>query len=307
LDSAHCDWFLTSFEVLCVKSSHGGIRIIVAQRILEVIASSDLNKKYIDCVPYFIDFWCSQPESLGLRIEPKVMIVGDKMPPLQEKYLRYCLLVNPGTLPSAFVAQTIRLTEAKNSAANLVMTSDIDMLPLGLALVNEAISRLDANFNAFVITRDVLNTGQYPICYNIAAPGTWAQLITADSGEFWDPEKILASYGGSKSYDGQHGGVGWTIDQEFLYSLVEKASPSIHLIKMDDSENSHKRLDRAIHTFPLNWLALPLVLISFYTDYHVHHPIEKQKNFIMILQRIQKLKIFAFNTILRVSLNKSKK
>ena len=277
------------------------------QRILEVIASSDLNKKYLDCVPYFIDFWCSQPESLGLRIEPKVMIVGDRMPPLQKKYRPYCSIVNPGTLPSAFVAQTIRLTEAKNSPANLVMTSDIDMLPLGLALVNEAVLRLDASFNAFVITRDVLNSGQYPICYNIAAPSTWAQLIMTESGEFWDPEKILASYGGINSYDGQHGGIGWTIDQEFLYSLVKKASPSIHLIKMDDSENRHRRLDRAIHIFPLNWLALPLVLISFYTDYHVHHPIEKQKNFILMLQRIQKLKNFAMNAIPLVSFNKSKK
>jgi hypothetical protein len=273
----------------------------VAQRILEVIASSNLNKKYLDCVPSFIEFWCSQPEDLDLRIKPKVVIIGDEMPRLDEKYHPYCLLVNPGTLPSAFVAQTIRLTEARKSSADWVMTSDIDMLPLDLALVNEAVTRPNSNLNAFIVARDVLDSNQYPICYNIAAPSTWAKLMTTQNAEFWDPEKILTSYGGDNNYDGQHGGVGWTIDQEFLFSVIEKVSSTINVIKMKDSENHHRRLDRATHFFPLNWLVLPLVLIGFYTDYHVHHPIEKQKRYLSALQHIRRIRQFLLHTFALVT------
>lgn len=253
---------------------------------LEVLASSDLHNKYLSCVPMFINFWLSTNLDPAIEIRPRVLIVANILPNLPFDYLQYCTLLDPGKAPTSFVAQVARLTEAPKSNADFVMTTDIDMLPLNQRVTKLCISKLLVNPKSFIIARDVLDAGQYPICYNLASPATWSQLLKTNAFDNPTPMEILAIYGGGSKYSGIHGGEGWTIDQEFLYSLVESSSSTISVIKLQDIETKHRRLDRVRHRFPRNWMVLPLILFGRYTDYHVHHPIQKYWIYTRVVKKI---------------------
>ena len=263
-------------------------------KIVEVLSASDLNPKYLDCVALYITSWLSIPIKKQVKFLPKVMIVANSIPDSLSEYSEYLQLIDPQDMPTAFVAQTSRIVEARNSLADFVMTSDIDMLPLNVDFESSIIDSGKLDLNSFFILRDVLEPGQFPICYNLAKPKVWSSLFNLYGSEE-STQKILRvildGFGGNSAYSGLHGGNGWTIDQQVLWGLVQDNVRKIQFQHFADHESGHRRLDRIHHRGLLKWLILPFVFFGCYHDYHVHHPVDSNRHYINMVIRVRNLGI----------------
>jgi transcriptional regulator CtsR len=269
------------------------------QKKLIVVTASDLNPKYLRCVPFFIDFWKLFECSNGYKIESKVAIIAEKIPEELQKYESHLILINNTyNLNSAFVAQGIRILIPQLLEADLVMTSDVDMFPLSLRILENSIVKLE-ELGDFVIYRDILSEKEIPICYNIASPQNW-KILMSDLKSFQgcinSLEEQLTSRGGPQSYAGHHGGTGWTMDQEYLYAKVRE-NTLLNFIRLGADDISFHRLDRAYHKRGLEWIFGIMTLFRYWDDYHAHLPVEKKKYFLHYLStlvKLQKLLNFRF-------------
>jgi hypothetical protein len=261
-------------------------------KIVEVLSASDLNPKYLKCVNLYIKAWLSMPIKNHVKFLPKVLIVANAIPDSLQTYSEYLFLVDPQEMPTAYVAQTSRIIEARNSMADFVMTSDIDMLPLNVDFESSKINSEALDQDKFFILRDVLEPGQFPICYNLAQPKAWQLLINSFGSETRTQQilrEILNDFGGNSAYSGKHGGKGWTIDQQTLWSLVQDNVGKIHFETFSDHQTDHRRLDRRFHNGLLKWLLLPLVFFGYFHDYHVHHPVDSNQIYIKTVIFIRNL------------------
>ncbi len=259
---------------------------------LEIIALTavNLNTKYLSCVPFFIEFWLSlKSRNPGVRFTPKVLIVAQNLPTELERYRPWCQVIgNAGKLPSAFYSQAVRLYQPSLENCDLVLTTDVDMFPMGDKVIEAALEKISQGAK-FVVCRDVLPNGQFPMCYNLAAPETWQIVSKVRTSEQVKSalESLFEETSRNITYEAVHGGEGWFTDQQELFRLVtdfEKFGGAVARLK--DRDTGHRRLDRSFYPFPLNWLSIPLVALGHYSDYHVHHPASKHKIFIQTLLRI---------------------
>jgi hypothetical protein len=263
-------------------------------KIVEVLSASDLNDKYLNCVQAYISAWLTIPVRNQVKFTPKVLIVSKSIPENLLQFSEYLMLIDPLDMPTAYVSQTARIIEAQNSTADYVLTSDIDMLPLNVFFESSLVNSQDFHANSFFILRDVLEAGQFPICYNLAKPAVWRSLLSS-YGAGAPTSKILRTvldeFGGNAAYSSLHGGNGWTIDQQTLWNLVQANVSGIRFEKFVDKRTRHRRLDRIHHRGFLKWLILPLVFIGFFHDYHVHHPIIANMKYVKVVMRIRNLGI----------------
>ena len=263
-------------------------------RILALTAVN-LEEKYLSCVPHFIDYWLTmQSIRSDVSFEPKVIVVADQLPDHLSHYSKWCeLYINSNEVSSIFVSQFIRLLKPSLQPSDFVVTTDVDMLPLNPKIFLRALDEIDQGAQV-VICRDVLATGQYPICYTMASPTNWGR-VTGVSNNALLEKKLHEAFRetlGIGHYRGIHGGVGWFVDQETLFNDVIAFEQSGGRVKrMADGDTGHRRLDRLWHPFPINWLLLPLVLFGFFTDYHVHHPVRKNQRFVRAVFRVLKVRI----------------
>jgi hypothetical protein len=253
---------------------------------LQILALTavNLNKKYLDCVPFFIEYWTSfQSTNKEIEYVPKVLVMANEMPLQLEPYSKWCELIElDPRISSTFGSQAIRILQPALERIDYVLTTDVDMLPLDDRVFQAGIAQLAVGYD-FVVCRDVLKNNQYPICYNIATPRTWAE-ITGVRSQIDVEQRLLNLFEGvgqDNNYRGDHGGVGWFADQEALYSMIgvfEKNGGRV--AKLKDKETKHRRLDRLFVPFPFNWLYIGAVSRGKFTDYHVHHPVAKYFRFI---------------------------
>jgi len=260
--------------------------------IVDVITASDLNPKYLDCVKYFIDAWNILGASSEIEYFPRVAIIGENIPQELFGLEKHLVLVEGNNFNPAFVAQNIRLFLPGSSGSTYVMTSDVDMLPGSTRMFDYGIRKLESGAD-FLILRNVLSPGQFPICYAIARPTVWQSLFgpnhkTQDSCTFL--KRVAEKYDPNFSYSGIHGGEGWSIDQELLYWKATSIDPEL-LALVDDEQTKHRRLDRAHHRFPINWFVALLIPFSYYTDYHIHHPIQRNIRFIKFYLKLLRIQV----------------
>jgi hypothetical protein len=260
-----------------------------------VVTSTNLNKKYLDCVPFYIDFWLDQNQSSEYKYFPLVVVVAENMPSSLEDYLEYCVLQEPILgVSDVFVSQFIRALYSPFCNSDLVITSDVDMLPMSTRVMDQIISTRQPTVNSFDVCRDVLPEGQYAICYNIATPATWRDVVgLGDISEL--PKMIYKEYNRAlernSGYVSDHGGKGWFTDQEFLFSAVKEFTQRGGVIrKFTDSQTGHSRFDRLFLPFPINWMALPWVLVGTFTDYHIHHPVRRFRIFLKVLRQLLRIR-----------------
>jgi hypothetical protein len=257
-----------------------------------VVTATNLDLKYLDCVPFFIQFWLDSNRGSEHSYTPLVILVADKVPQELEAFSKYLVLHPPVQgVPDVFISQFIRCLYSPLCRSDLVITSDVDMLPLSTRVFDSIIASRRVDLESFDVCRDVLGEGQFAICYNIATPSTWKQVVgTKDLSEI--DQRISDGFRHSVSvnngYVPSHGGKGWFSDQEYLYSAVQAFKEGGGLVrKFSDSETSHSRLDRLFLPFPINWFALPWVYFGAFTDYHVHHPIRRYRFFVGVVGKIR--------------------
>lgn len=248
------------------------------------LTAVNLNSKYLSCVPKYIDFWNSLTSTNpALTYVPKVLVMADELPDTLHKYSEWCQLFDLGdTVSSTFGSQASRILQPSLEEADLVLTTDVDMLPMSDRIFQKAIEAIKMGAE-FVVCRDVLPLGQFPICYNLASPDVWARVNgVSNSIEVRTKLNVwFDSIQTGDSYAGDHGGFGWFADQEHLFEMVESFEKrGGKVVKFKDRETGHRRLDRLFMPFPINWIILPAVRSGYFTDYHVHHPIKKYRRYL---------------------------
>jgi hypothetical protein len=263
---------------------------------ITALTATNLNPKYLSCAIHFVNFWLDQSPSDNNNYKPLVIVVAQEFPDELISIRDYCVVFNPPEgLSDVFVSQFVRALYAPLVRSDLVLTTDVDMFPLSLKMFSYVLSSSPEPLSTFHVCRDVLAKGQYAICYNLASPKVWSQVTGIVS--IADVSNMLLSefskaYRQNNGYAEDHGAVGWFSDQEFLFNSVDRYEEEAQgrLLRFTDKETQHSRLDRAFTSFPSKWFLLPLVALDVMTDYHVHHPVERNQRYISAVYFTVRLK-----------------
>lgn len=252
---------------------------------VEVIAATDTNPKYLSCARHYISFWNSLRSSIeGVIYVPRVLLVADKIDEALLPVRDYVTVIEPNDISTSFLAQNSRTLWTGLSRADAVVTSDIDMLPLHTRVMDSGVREFLESPDSFVVMRDVLPPGQYPICYSLAAPQTWREIFQVQNKKEFNfrVHELWSKRGVGATYSGEHGGSGWFTDQEYLFDMISHAElhRGLRVRRLKDSDTGHRRLDRVTWRGWFRWFQILGVLAGRYSDYHVHHPIWKFQRFL---------------------------
>lgn len=173
------------------------------------------NDKYNRFIPIFIKAW----KYFYPDVKIIIIYIGS-IPQHQKQYSEFIHEFHPpSNLPTAYVAQTIRLLwPALLGEKEGVLITDMDMIPANSVYFTKSIKHLDDNL--FVNYRqgdDIQN--QIYMCYNIAPSKIWAEIFHIQSDS--DVHNFLVK-NFNHEYDSIHGGRGWCIDQELFYQYFMK-------------------------------------------------------------------------------------
>lgn len=254
-----------------------------------VVTAVNSHEDYRACVPLFVEQWNVIGVNSHHNWLPCVVEIQD-----DQFVLRYdgkeLVWKNPNQdMASSWISQVIRLFVPAYLDCDIVITTDVDMLPLNLRVFECAISALVEGEVDFVVSRDVLKKSQFPMCYNIASPKTWGFI-------FPDPlEQELYSAWSQvvEHFDGRRGKHGWYSDQELIYArLINAQSDQFKVLRLTDLETGHRRLEPSRR----NLFLLPFVSIAIlggkYSDYHLHRPINQFRIVIRLVMRLSRLRFW---------------
>jgi len=230
-----------------------------------VLTASDLNPLYSGFIPIFIIAW----KKLLPEADVIIVLISDTIPNELAEYKEHIRLFSPiPGIHTAFQAQCIRLLYPRElTRSEGVLISDMDMLPLNSSYYVDPIKNIPNNH--FVTYRDVcLPYGEIAICYNIALPAVWRDMICNGNDSM---ESLLIEWHKNTGYSGVHGGAGWSTDQQILLKKFNSwGGPKITL---NDTITNYNRLDR-IH--PHKFVNLTILKSDIfngkYSDYHCIRP-----------------------------------
>ena len=228
-----------------------------------VVTSVDSNPEYTFYIEYFIKFWLLQKDSsANIEFIPLVICVNFK-PDVNsnvEIYTRVEWI--DSDFSTKTLSQLIRIMATPKLDADFVMTTDIDMISLSTSPFVYAVRQITDSNSQIVVVRDVLDAGQFPVCYNIASPETWGRQLQSISSDLEIGSLLRRIPLFFPAWEGD-----WFLDQKILYSIFTNQS-EITITKLTDSQTGLRRLDRRKHRFPFNWLALNSVRGGLFTEYH---------------------------------------
>jgi hypothetical protein len=233
-----------------------------------ILTASDLNPLYLEFIPNFIKAW----NTLFPDADVNIVLIDDHIPDHLKEYEKNLILFNPiPNIHTAFQAQCIRLLYPRHIERDEgVLITDMDMLPMNRSYYVDAIKNISND--TFVTYRDVCLPREIAMCYNIATPKVWQGVFGNSS-----IESLLQSWYNTTNYDGQHGGKGWSSDQEILLNKFNAWHGS--KVTLNDSITKFNRLDRVhywIFNNPNN--LRESIRAEKYTDYHCLRPYSNYKD-----------------------------
>jgi hypothetical protein len=235
-----------------------------------VVASVNDAPHYLGMVDTWFRYWISVGRRGSPPIVPILLTFDVPDQTIASRWRNYVVKVPvPTEAPSALAAQVSRIVWPGSlpASTNRVITTDIDMMPLSLRVIDAA---RQASEGRFVVARNVLEQDrQFPICYCVAEINTWKAAFGNTDDFVGDLGRYVAD---ADPYSGTHGGAGWFTDQTLLYAkITEWEARGGSILRLIDSETGHRRLDR---TSPMlqTFLSAPLAVRQRWTDYHAYPP-----------------------------------
>ena len=203
------------------------------------LLASNLNKNYYQFYPLCRLVW---KELCG--ISTRLALIGDHIPEYLAPYTDEIILIPPfNGLNDVFLAQAIReyYPCIMNDCKGIIM-SDIDMLPMSRSYFIDTVK--DIPQDQFVIYRDQVLNGiqEIPMCYCAGSPQAFRNLFKCETME--DIKRELTKVAEGHTFDSQHGGQGWIVDQLNLYKTVTEHQPQDQISRITDEETGFTRLDR---------------------------------------------------------------
>jgi hypothetical protein len=158
-------------------------------------------------------------------------------------------------IPSSLLAQICRMYAAKHFPNAIVLTTDIDMLPLNKEYFN---SKLPKNENEVVVySSDMYPYVRYPMCYISAFGKTLSSIVMDHENETWEE---FATRLHSLN-------LGWSTDELYVAERINQSSVEVtkHIRGVLDNGMASNRLDR------LDWAIQDIT----YIDAHCPRPYSK--------------------------------
>ena len=210
------------------------------------LVACDLNRAYLEFFPLVYRLW---RELVGIDV--RFVLIADAVPASLAKFDGSVDLFRP--LPdvhTAFQAQCVRLLYPAllgKDYGDAIVTSDIDMLPMNRRYFVSPIARVKPD--SFVVYRSGIldDVEEVRICYNAAAPATWAELFGGirDDG---DVRGALQDWWAElDGYQGVRHGTNWNTDQRTLFKRLkvwDGAAGEGRVVRLSDRATGFRRLDR---------------------------------------------------------------
>ena len=213
-----------------------------------------------------------------VHAEPRVFLISDEIPSHLKHYQKYIILFPPlNEIPTDFIAQNIRVLSMAYFENSIVLTTDIDMIPMSSDIYEKHI--LESHHkNSFIVLRDQL-VNEYPICYLVSPSDLVRVIILSENKKLNDMIQLVWSQmkHADIHYSSLHGGSGWNFDQKYIYNAIEGFTDKKRIIKLKDRATGFKRIDRINKPFRI---FIQLFSNEIYTDYHLNLPVKK--NYILI-------------------------
>lgn len=229
-------------------------------KIKYAIMGSDMNPLYYDFWPIISKVWKEV-----FDITPVLGLICDEDSELiQDQYGLIKKFKRINDIDDGLQSQIVRFY-LPPTLDGVCITSDIDMMPLSKKYFIDNIENFDKN-KFYVMTSDnpeCLKNKEYQMCYNIAKPEIFKEVLKIDDSWFDFVNKL------------KNLGFGWTTDQRYLYNMINdyEKKENIVLMKRGFSGLAHNRIDRAI------WKYNPKSVINGdYIDSHLVRPYIEYKN-----------------------------
>ncbi len=255
-------------RVLENASVDGGVHVVVT--------AVDSNPRFAGAAAWWLRFWITA----GARSFPPTIPILINMDGTTNDIPIEFLdnVVNfkvPAGVNTAFASQVIRLLWPGTlpESVRTVTTTDVDMFALSIDFLSKAQS---ADEGSFTVNRNVLqHEGEFPICYLSASPSVWREVMKQGPDLEDELLQIWNSTGGST---GEHGGIGWSIDQKLVYNNLEiwdQNGGSLTLLT--DRDTKYRRLDRR---WPIQYAAITSLASykGYWSSYHAHLPPNQHEN-----------------------------
>jgi len=240
------------------------------------LVACDLNPAYLDCFPLVHRLW---RELVGVDV--RLVLIAERIPESLASLSDSIAVFEP--LPSmhtAFQAQCIRLLYPallSDDYRDAVLTSDIDMLPMSRRYFVDPLAPLRPD--GFVIYRSGVldHLGELPICYNAAAPDTWAELF-GGVRDGKDVRSLLQAWWAElDGYEGYRSGANWNADQKKLFGHVAAWGAGAgreRVARLTDRATGFRRVERHKPQRFSHALARRARLIScgYFSDFHMMQP-----------------------------------
>lgn len=244
-----------------------------------IVSSSNLNPRYLDCIETFLNAWISMCKKFHtVQAEPRIFLVSNEIPSHLKHYEKYIILFPQiNGIPTDFIAQNIRVLSMPYFENSIVLTTDIDMIPMSPDIYEKYILKSHYE-NSFIILRDQL-VNEYPICYLISPSDLAGEIILSTNNQLNNLIQLAWNQLNQANihYSSTHGGSGWNFDQKYIYNAVEDFPEQKRITKLKDSGTGFNRIDRIEN--PLK-VFTQLFSNKIFTDYHLNLPVSR--NYILI-------------------------
>lgn len=232
-------------------------------KIVKAIVSSDSN-------PTYLDFWdiISKMWKLKFGIEPVLLYFGDNVGDISSKYGEVIHMKTLDGIPVSTQAQCARIWYAGQCGDEVVITSDIDMIPLSPKYYVDSIAHVSDD--KFVNLNPLNNHTYFPMCYNVGKSSTLKEVLNIDDDWEIFMTKLIKWADGPNCED--HYGMGnywsldetWTSDNVNAYKSINR--DRIHPINRPNGVNGY-RIDRPTWGYDID-----LVKQDYYYDSHSVRP-----------------------------------
>lgn len=221
-----------------------------------VVVSSNDNRMYLDFWNIVKDSW------IKIGIKPILVLIGDKDKITDNGDYIIHELKQVENIDTGFQSQIARMYISRFYKDSVLITSDIDMIPLNKNYFNDVGIGVEDD-NIIILSSDAYKTVRYPICYNVAKGQIFCDIIDCDVDFSEYCKKLL-------SYDW-----GWDTDEMFFGMKLQSYNNEKVIKKKRGWINGMalKRIDRN------NWIYdVEKLKSGYYIDSHSLRPFSKYKN-----------------------------
>jgi hypothetical protein len=216
-----------------------------------VIFSSDKNKDYSEFCPLVTEMW----EALGF--ETCYCEIGSQEYPLIRG------------ISSSLQSQIVRLYAPKKFPQRVVLTTDIDMIPLDKNYYFSKLSKKEGQISIY--SSDAYGGKRYPMCYLSAYGKTFSSIVLENEDETW--EEFVLRLNSLR--------LGWNTDELYVTERINNSEFEKILYERGWTNGmANNRLDRAYWRMTSD--------IS-YIDAHCPRPYSQYKDQIDSLKNILKI------------------